>query len=130
MNDNLFKNNYPNTDPNQNVQYSSNMINLSNPQFVDTGNTQGKKLTGVPGCTKCGGTGYKAKKEKEGKIKPCKVCVRATGMCLLCNNTGMRVDKAGKKCKCREDKDTKDKKKDKKDNKEKNEKSAEKEKKK
>jgi hypothetical protein len=115
-NNNNMNNSYPNL--NQDVPYCSNMINVNNGLTVDLNNPMnaqpktalpGKKWVGIPGCTKCGGSGYKKKDDKEGK--PCKLCVKATGVCPLCNNTGVRSDKAGKPCKCKDDKkDKKDKK--------------------
>jgi hypothetical protein len=77
-----------------------------------TTTVQPVKYVGIPTCTECGGTGFKTKKKTktEGKTKPCKTCAAATGNCPLCNNTGVRVDKPGKECKCKKQKDKKEKK--------------------
>ena len=80
---------------------------------------------GVQNCSKCGGSGYKVKGEKK---KSCKLCVKATGYCPDCNNTGIKLNKPGKECKCKKTKEDKDKK-DKKEKKDKTEKKAKKEKK-
>jgi len=53
------------------------------------------------GCSKCGGSGFKISKKKDGKQKPCKVCVKSTGFCPKCNGTGYKIGKPGKKCKCK-----------------------------
>ncbi len=74
-------------------------------------NTQmNPKFTPIPNCTKCGGTGFKAKKSSktEGKQKPCKVCVQASGFCPKCNNTGEKIGKPGKVCKCKKEKTKKE----------------------
>jgi hypothetical protein len=64
---------------------------------------------GIPGCVKCNGTGFKASKNKDGKQKPCKLCVQASGSCPKCNGTGLKL-KSGKPCKCKQEKVKKDKK--------------------
>lgn len=51
----------------------------------------------MQGCSKCGGTGYKISKKKDGKKKPCKECMKSTGCCPKCNGTGYK--KEGKPCK-------------------------------
>jgi hypothetical protein len=56
---------------------------------------------GVPGCHKCGGTGYKSSKKKSHKSKPCKVCMKALGHCSKCNNTGFKIKNPSKACKCK-----------------------------
>ena len=61
---------------------------------------------GVKECVKCSGTGFKLKGEKK---KPCKLCVKVTGYCPKCNNTGVRTDKPGKECKCKKTDDKKEK---------------------
>ena len=53
---------------------------------------------GIPGCKECGGDGWRRSKLTGGK-KPCSHCVKVTGNCPLCGNTGRRLDK-DKRCKC------------------------------
>jgi len=55
-------------------------------------------FVGLPGCKDCGGEGWRLSK-LTGKRKPCDHCVRITGNCPLCGNTGRRLDK-DKKCNC------------------------------
>jgi hypothetical protein len=64
-----------------------------------------REFKGMEGCTICDGTGFKISKKKEGKKKPCKKCVEATGHCPKCNNTGIKLGGI-KPCSCK----TKDKK--------------------
>ena len=49
---------------------------------------------GVESCNKCKGRGYIT------HHRTCKSCVRKTGNCNVCKNTGMIIDLPGKKCKC------------------------------
>lgn len=56
-------------------------------------------LKGVPGCKHCGGEGQI--KSRSGKrMKTCKDCVKMTGNCIICNNSGLRPDNPNKKCEC------------------------------
>merc|ERR1711957_831633 len=55
---------------------------------------------GIPGCHKCGGSGYKCSKKKSYKQKPCKECMKRQGFCPKCNGTGFKIGKKGKTCKC------------------------------
>jgi hypothetical protein len=55
---------------------------------------------GVPGCKHCGGAGYVKSKMASDKMKACKDCVKATGNCPRCGNTGYRLHKPEKKCNC------------------------------
>jgi hypothetical protein len=57
-------------------------------------------FTGVPGCHHCGGAGYVKSKTASDKMKACKDCVKATGNCPRCGNTGYRLAKPNKKCNC------------------------------
>jgi hypothetical protein len=68
-----------------------------------------QKFNPIPNCAECGGTGWKLKKKsKESeKKKPCKLCVKASGFCPKCNNTGEKIGKPGKLCKCRKNKEIK-----------------------
>jgi len=105
---------YPNMNPSD-TGYSSACISLNpNAPIIQptTHFTQPvNAFKGIPGCLKCNGTGFKVSKKKDGKQKPCKLCVQSSGFCPKCNNTGLKI-KNGKPCKCKE---KKDKKKDKKD---------------
>lgn len=56
------------------------------------------KFKGVTGCKNCSGNGFRVNKSS-GKLKPCRYCVRITGDCGLCNNTGFKLS-SGKKCRC------------------------------
>jgi hypothetical protein len=49
---------------------------------------------GLPDCMKCKGAGILEHN------KPCKYCVRRTGNCPVCRNTGMSALVIGKKCTC------------------------------
>jgi len=53
---------------------------------------------GLHECRHCHGEGYV--KGRKGAMKPCKTCIKASGICPKCNNSGMRMDKPGKKCRC------------------------------
>ena len=53
---------------------------------------------GLPDCNYCYGEGIR-KSKLTGRLKPCKYCVKATGNCPLCGNTGWRSD-LDKKCSC------------------------------
>jgi hypothetical protein len=53
---------------------------------------------GVPGCKRCSGNGYR-RSRKHSHLKACRTCVKATGHCGVCSNTGIRIDDA-KKCNC------------------------------
>jgi len=57
-------------------------------------------FSGVPGCTKCGGSGF-LMSSKKGKSKACKDCINITGNCPKCNNTGFVLGKNNKRCKCK-----------------------------
>ena len=64
------------------------------PQFI---------FSGIPGCHKCGGSGYKFSKKKN-KSKPCKKCMIAKNYCAYCNNTGLKIKNGvSKTCKCRKE---------------------------
>jgi len=56
-------------------------------------------LYGVPGCTHCGGTGQINKTKSKGK-KACTDCVKTTGNCIVCQNTGFKNGDASKNCNC------------------------------
>ncbi len=49
---------------------------------------------GLDGCHECYGEGVL----KSGKA--CKLCVKRTGNCNVCKNTGIILNVPGKKCKC------------------------------
>jgi len=53
---------------------------------------------GIPGCKVCQGIGFR-KSKKHAHMKACKPCVKATGQCGVCNNTGIRLDDH-KNCTC------------------------------
>jgi len=55
---------------------------------------------GVPDCKHCHGQGYIKSKLHSDKMKACKDCVKATGNCPRCGNTGYRINKPNKKCNC------------------------------
>jgi len=55
---------------------------------------------GVPGCQYCGGEGKILTMERK-KFKACRDCVIATGNCICCQNTGLRMDDTTKKCNCK-----------------------------
>jgi hypothetical protein len=52
---------------------------------------------GLPDCEQCRGKAFKV--NKRGKLKPCRNCLKQTGNCGICNNTGYKMHN-GKKCKC------------------------------
>jgi hypothetical protein len=62
--------------------------------------TTNMNFKGVPGCPKCNGAGFKTSKKKQGKTKPCKICMKSTGFCPKCNGTGFKI-KNKKECKCK-----------------------------
>jgi hypothetical protein len=89
--------------PTGNIRTGETQQNIShNPMFVESGKgymTTGiSNYRGLPSCTECHGEGYRNSK-LTGKIKPCDHCVKATGNCPLCKNSGFRTDK-NKTCKC------------------------------
>jgi predicted acyltransferase (DUF342 family) len=53
---------------------------------------------GIPGCKICHGVGYR-KSKKHAHMKACKPCVKATGQCGVCSNSGIRMDDH-KPCTC------------------------------
>jgi hypothetical protein len=59
-------------------------------------------IKGIEGCTKCGGKGMLESKKEKGKMKACKECLIANGMCVKCHNTGFRLDDPDRACKCKE----------------------------
>ena len=61
--------------------------------------TQQVRFIGVVGCFKCNGSGWKFSKKKN-KLKACKKCMQAKGLCAHCGNTGFKY-KNGKVCKCK-----------------------------
>jgi hypothetical protein len=63
--------------------------------------TKVAQFKGIPGCKKCGGTGYKDSKKEGGKKKACTSCMEASGTCPKCNGTGKKL-KDGTPCKCKE----------------------------
>ncbi len=54
---------------------------------------------GVPTCTECQGLGYLKSRLDKDRIVPCSNCVKQTGNCCVCNNTGKRIDNL-KYCSC------------------------------
>ena len=60
------------------------------------------KFTPITNCVECSGTGWivKKKSKETEKKKPCKLCVKKSGFCPKCNNTGEKIGKPGKICKC------------------------------
>jgi hypothetical protein len=76
------------------------------------------EFKGIPGCKKCGGSGFKVKKQNKTKDitvnsepvkstqssvvkqKPCSSCMKGSGTCPKCNGTGKKL-KSGKECKCK-----------------------------
>jgi hypothetical protein len=62
-----------------------------------TQDISGYSFKGLPDCKHCLGEGIR--KSLTGKLKPCKYCVKATGNCPMCRNTGWRNDN-NKKCDC------------------------------
>lgn len=97
---------YPSIGNQLNQPYSStiNMDNTTNLQKTQPYNPNSLpainiNFKGVPGCTKCNGSGFKTSK-KHGKTKPCKICIKSTGFCPKCNGTGFKI-KNKKECKCK-----------------------------
>jgi hypothetical protein len=85
----------------QNVILDQNVIPgqtfISNAPIV-SGTTSSIGFTGLADCTTCQGTGYR--KSLLGKLKPCKSCIKATGNCAICNNSGYKLHKPDRKCSC------------------------------
>lgn len=70
-------NQYPQQSYPQNNQYPpNNQVPIQNPQVIIVNRGPQPQMMGIPGCHKCGGTGYKMKK---GKSKPCKKCMKHKG---------------------------------------------------
>jgi hypothetical protein len=57
------------------------------------------QITGIPECKKCQGFGYRKSKLNHNILKACEDCVKETQKCIICNNTGMRLD-TSQKCNC------------------------------
>jgi hypothetical protein len=60
--------------------------------------TTTSQYRGIPGCKICHGVGYR-KSKKHAHMKACKPCVKATGQCGVCGNSGIRNDDH-KNCTC------------------------------
>jgi len=60
------------------------------------------KRLGLADCKDCGGAGYFLSNRKH-NYKACRKCVKKTGLCAVCNQTGIRFDNTEKdnKCKCK-----------------------------
>jgi hypothetical protein len=62
-----------------------------------------KAWDGVKGvftsCKKCKGEGFQSNYTKSGHPKVCYECIRASGYCPVCQNTGYKIHN-GKRCKC------------------------------
>ena len=56
---------------------------------------------GVEGCKVCGGYGFIKNKKNIDKMDSCLVCVRETGYCHRCKNTGYINNDLYNKCTCR-----------------------------
>jgi hypothetical protein len=56
---------------------------------------------GVEGCKICGGYGFIKNKKNVDKMDPCLLCVRETGYCPRCKNTGYFNNDIKNKCPCR-----------------------------
>jgi hypothetical protein len=59
-----------------------------------------KVFVGIPNCSGCGGSGYLRATAKHGEMIPCMDCVKVSGHCPECNNTGYKIVRHAKKCKC------------------------------
>ncbi len=76
------------------VNSSPSIIVSLIPSVASSSLSRIEEYRGLIGCRDCNGDGVL----KSGKA--CRICVRRTGNCNVCKNTGVILNIPGKKCKC------------------------------
>jgi len=80
--------------------YPGGVENLQINQPAEVKIIKTEVLYGVKGCNQCGGEGKIPSKKTKGKMRACAQCTKDTGNCIICQNTGLRLDNTAKRCNC------------------------------